>query len=107
MLRCHDDAVSGRPQRRGQTGRGGVSGPSHFRLSRETQADLQHEGNLRHHLKHVGIPCEGSPSDWVTNGEIKRYILEAMLETAKIGGLNKVEMIKDVILTPEEWFVGA
>lgn len=65
----------------------------------------QHEGNLRHHLKSAGIPSEGSPSDWVNNEEVKRYILGAMRETAKIGGLNKSELIKDVILTPEEWSV--
>lgn len=65
----------------------------------------QHEGNLRHHLKAAGIPSEGSPSDWVQNEEVKRYILGAMRETAKIGGLTKSEVIKNVILTQEEWSV--
>lgn len=69
------------------------------------QADFKHEGNLRHHLAAAGIPSGGSPSDWVKNAEVKRYILEAMRETAKIGGLNKSELIRDVVLTPEEWSV--
>ena len=65
----------------------------------------QHEGNLRHHLKAAGIPHEGTPADWAKSDAVRQYVLGSMRETAKIGGLSKSEMIRDVILTPEEWYV--
>lgn len=66
---------------------------------------LQHEGNLRHHLKAANIPCTGTPSQWVNDATIKQYILDQMLIIAKKNGLDRAEMVKDVILTPEEWYV--
>ena len=72
---------------------------------RDADTDTQHEGNLRHHLKALNIPCTGTPAQWTENTEIKQYILDQMLIIAKKNGLSRAEMIKDVILTPEEWCV--
>lgn len=66
---------------------------------------MQHEGNLRHHLKAAGIPADGAPRDWVNSQEIRAYVLGSLRDTAKIGGLHKHELVRDVILTPEEWSV--
>lgn len=63
----------------------------------------QHEGNLRIHLKAAGIKCEGGPAQWTNNNEIKAYIRESLIETAKTGGLDKSALIGSVVLTPEEW----
>jgi len=71
--------------------------------TRSSLAHVQHEGNLRHHLKAAGIPAEGSPRDWINDIEIRSYVLGALRGTAKIGGLHKHELVRDVILTPEEW----
>jgi hypothetical protein len=68
---------------------------------------MQHEGNLRHQLKALNIPCTGTPSQWVNDPAIKQYILDQMLAIAKKNRLERAEMIKDVILTPEEWCVSS
>ncbi|RSH92243.1 long-chain fatty acid-CoA ligase [Saitozyma podzolica] len=62
-----------------------------------------HEGNLRNHLKAAGLPDDGTPAEWASDEKVKKYILGQMLQTAKKGGLGKMEMIRDVIVTKEEW----
>ncbi len=37
------------------------------------------------------------------NPAIKKFILEQLLDTAKNGGLGRNEMIKDIVMTTEEW----
>jgi len=64
-----------------------------------------HEGNLRSHLKAAGRPSDGTPTQWASDPEVKKLVLAQLLASAKRGGLQKAEMIKDVIMTKEEWSV--
>ncbi|WWC86170.1 uncharacterized protein L201_001043 [Kwoniella dendrophila CBS 6074] len=62
-----------------------------------------HEGNLRNRLKANGIVDDGGPKEWVSNLEIVSYLIGELRDEAKKGGLKGTELIKDVILTEEEW----
>ncbi|WRT64076.1 uncharacterized protein IL334_001004 [Kwoniella shivajii] len=62
-----------------------------------------HEGNLRNRLKANGIEDAGGPREWASNMEIVSYLIGELREEAKRGGLKGTELIRDVILTKEEW----
>ncbi|KAK8865868.1 hypothetical protein IAR55_001016 [Kwoniella newhampshirensis] len=62
-----------------------------------------HEGNFRNHLKAAGLPSDGSPTSWSTNPDIKSFLLGELRGEGKKGGLKGAELIRDVVLTTEEW----
>ncbi|ORX33945.1 hypothetical protein BD324DRAFT_637764 [Kockovaella imperatae] len=62
-----------------------------------------HEGNLLVQLKAAGISVDGGPPQWTNNKQIKDFIKTSLMSSAKQGGLVRAELIKDVVLTPEEW----
>lgn len=65
----------------------------------------QHEGNLRNHLRAAGLPSDGAIEDWAADPKVKQYILDQMLTVGRRAGLQKSEMIKDIVFTTEEWSV--
>ncbi|KAK4684196.1 hypothetical protein P7C73_g6002, partial [Tremellales sp. Uapishka_1] len=62
-----------------------------------------HEGNLRNQLKAANLPSEGTLASWSESTEIKNYILKQLIDTGKKGGLKGVELLKDIVVTSEEW----
>ncbi|WVW82219.1 hypothetical protein I302_104225 [Kwoniella bestiolae CBS 10118] len=62
-----------------------------------------HEGNLRNRLKANGIVDDGGPKEWASNLTIVSYLLGELRDEAKRGGLKGSELIRDVIMTEEEW----
>ncbi|KAK6905634.1 hypothetical protein I203_106464 [Kwoniella mangroviensis CBS 8507] len=62
-----------------------------------------HEGNLRNRLKANGIVDDGGPKEWASNLTIVSYLLGELRDEAKRGGLKGAELIRDVIMTEEEW----
>ena len=69
----------------------------------QDSADEEHEGNLRHQLKVNGIPHESSPEVWAKSDTIRSFILEQLLAVGKRNKLQRNEILKDIVLTPEEW----
>nr|XP_031861316.1 uncharacterized protein CI109_003288 [Kwoniella shandongensis]KAA5528388.1 hypothetical protein CI109_003288 [Kwoniella shandongensis] len=62
-----------------------------------------HEGNFRNHLQAAGLPSDGGPKDWSLDQDIKNFLLGELREEGKKGGLSGTELIRDVVLTTEEW----
>lgn len=62
-----------------------------------------HEGNLRHQLKINGIPHESSPEVWAKSETVRTFILDQLLAVGKRNKLQRNEVLKDIVLTPEEW----
>lgn len=64
---------------------------------------LQHEGNLRNHLKSASIGSEAQLEDLCKDPKVKDYIKKQLLLTGQKGGLRGPELLQDVILDPEAW----
>ncbi|WVR05825.1 hypothetical protein IAU60_002850 [Kwoniella sp. DSM 27419] len=58
---------------------------------------------MRSRLKATGIDAEGGPAQWAFNQEVNNYLIGTLRDEGKKGGLKGVELIRDVILTTEEW----
>jgi ribosomal protein L17 len=69
------------------------------------RADVQHEGNLRHQLKAAGIPHESSSETWSKSETVRSFVLEQLLAVGKRNKLQRNEILKDIVLTPNEWYV--